>query len=75
MRKIFAFLMATVDGYYEGPNQEFDWPNLDGEFDEFAVEQLDEVDTLLFGRVTYEEWRRSGRCLRRRGRTRGSRPG
>lgn len=54
MRKIFAFLMATVDGYYEGPNQEFDWPNLDGEFDEFAVEQLGEVDTLLFGRVTYE---------------------
>jgi dihydrofolate reductase len=54
MRRIFAFLVATVDGYYEGPNQEFDWPVVDDEFNEFAIEQLDEVDTLLFGRVTYQ---------------------
>jgi dihydrofolate reductase len=54
MKRIFAFLVATVDGYYEGPNQEFDWPNVDDEFNDFLVEQLDEVDTLLFGRVTYE---------------------
>jgi dihydrofolate reductase len=54
MRKIFAFLVSTLDGYYEGPNGEFDWPNVDEEFNEFGIEQLDEVDTLLFGRVTYE---------------------
>lgn len=54
MRKLFAFLVATVDGYYEGPNQEFDWPNVDDEFNRFSVEQLDEIDTLVFGRVTYE---------------------
>ncbi len=54
MRRIFSFMMATVDGYYEGPNQEFDFWNIDEEFDEFSVEQLDEVDTLVFGRVTYE---------------------
>jgi len=54
MRKMFAFLVATVDGYYEGPNQEFDWPLVDEEFNEFSVKQLDEVDTLVFGRVTYE---------------------
>ncbi len=54
MRKIFSFVVATVDGYYEGPNQEFDWPLVDDEFNEFSVEQLDEVDTLVFGRVTYE---------------------
>ena len=54
MRKIIAFLVATVDGYYEGPNQEFDWPVVDDEFNEFGLQQLDEVDTLLFGRVTYE---------------------
>jgi dihydrofolate reductase len=54
MRKILAFLVTTVDGYYEGPNQEFDWPVVDDEFNEFAVQQLDEIDTLLFGRVTYE---------------------
>ncbi len=54
MRKMFAFIVTTVDGYYEGPNGEFDWPVVDEEFNEFAVQQLDEIDTLLFGRVTYE---------------------
>lgn len=54
MRKIFGFMMTTLDGYYEGPNQEFDFWVVDEEFDEFSLEQLDEVDTLLFGRVTYE---------------------
>jgi len=54
MRKIFSFMVATVDGYYEGPNQEFDWPIVDEEFNEFALQQLDEVDTLPFGRVTYQ---------------------
>jgi dihydrofolate reductase len=54
MKKLFSFMIATADGYYEGPNQEFDWPNVDEEFEEFSVKQLDEVDTLLFGRVTYQ---------------------
>jgi dihydrofolate reductase len=54
MRKILAFEVTTLDGYYEGPNGEFDWPVVDAEFEEFAVEQIDEVDALLFGRVTYE---------------------
>jgi len=55
MRKIFAFIMTTLDGYYEGPDQEFDFWVLDEEFNRFAAGQLDEADTLLFGRVTYEE--------------------
>ena len=54
MRRIIVFLVATVDGYYEGPNQEFDWPVVDEEFNEYGLEQLDAVDTLLFGRVTYQ---------------------
>lgn len=54
MRRIFAFLVSSVDGYYEGPNQEFDWPVVDEEFNRFAIEQLGEVDTLVFGRKTYE---------------------
>jgi len=54
MRKLFSFLLTTVDGYYEGPNHGFDWPKVDAEFNDFALEQLDEVDMLLFGRVTYE---------------------
>jgi len=57
MRKLFSFNMVTLDGFFEGPNREIDWHNVgteDGEFNEFAVEQLDAMDTLLFGRVTYQ---------------------
>jgi len=53
MRKIIVFLVSTVDGYYEGPNGEFDWPVVDDEFNEFGLDQLSRADTLLFGRVTY----------------------
>ena len=47
-------MMITLDGFFEGPNQEIDWHNVDEEFNEFAIHQLDDVDTLLFGRVTYQ---------------------
>ena len=54
MRKLFAFNMMTLDGFFEGHNQEIDWHNADNEeFNDFAIEQLSTVDTLLFGRVTY----------------------
>ena len=54
MRKVFLFMMVTLDGFFEGPNHEIDWHNVDEEFNEFAIDQLNEVDALLFGRVTYE---------------------
>jgi dihydrofolate reductase len=54
MRKVFCFNMMTIDGFFEGPNREIDWHHVDGEFNEFAAHQLNEVDILLFGRVTYE---------------------
>ena len=46
--------MVTLDGFFEGPNQEIDWHNTDNEFNEFAIEQTSSVDTILFGRVTYQ---------------------
>ena len=55
MRKIIAFLMSSTDGYYEGPDRAFDRPVVDGDFNQFAVAQLDEADTLLFGRATYAD--------------------
>lgn len=54
MRKIVVFNMSTLNGFFEGPNRELDWHHVDDEFNEFAVDQLDSTDTLLFGRVTYE---------------------
>jgi dihydrofolate reductase len=54
MRKIFLFMMVSLDGYYEGPNGDLSWHNVDEEFNEFAIQQTREVGMLLFGRKTYE---------------------
>jgi dihydrofolate reductase len=54
MRNVFLFMMVTLDGFFEGPDHSIDWHNVDKEFNDFAIDQLNEVDTLLFGRVTYE---------------------
>lgn len=54
MRKLFVFNLVTLDGYFEGPNRDIGWHNVDAEFNEYAIGMLDSVDTLLFGRVTYE---------------------
>ena len=52
MRKLLSFMVVTLDGYYEGPDGEFDWPNVDDEFNEFAISQMNDIGTLVFGRAT-----------------------
>jgi dihydrofolate reductase len=54
VRKIIWFNMITLDGFFEGPNREIDWHTVDAEFNDFAIDQLNSLGTLLFGRVTYE---------------------
>jgi dihydrofolate reductase len=55
MRKLFAFNMMTLDGFFEGPNGDIDWHNAaNEEFNEFAIEQMSSMDTLVFGRKTYQ---------------------
>jgi dihydrofolate reductase len=54
MRKLIFQMMISVDGLYEGPNKEIDWHNVDEEFNEYAIELLNSIDVLLFGRITYE---------------------
>ncbi|MGD8404663.1 MAG: dihydrofolate reductase family protein [Anaerolineales bacterium] len=55
MRKIFLFMMVSLDGYYESPNGDISWHNaVNKEFNEFAGQQTSEADILLFGRKTYE---------------------
>jgi dihydrofolate reductase len=46
--------MVTVDGFFAGKNGEIDWHVVDAEFNEYAIEMLHSVDTLIFGRVTYD---------------------
>lgn len=56
MRKIIASENVSLDGYFAGPNGEIDWfeSSRDMEIEEYVNEGLNSVDTLLFGRVTYE---------------------
>ena len=54
MRILYAFLVMTVDGFYEGPKGEFDWPNVDDEFNQYSVANLNDTGLIIFGRVTYE---------------------
>lgn len=55
MGKLIHFMMTSLDGYFEGSKPwSLEWHNVDGEFNDFAIGQLREADTLLFGRKTYE---------------------
>jgi dihydrofolate reductase len=54
MRKIILFNLVSLDGFFEGSSGDIDWHNVDDEFNDFAIEQLESADGLIFGRVTYE---------------------
>jgi dihydrofolate reductase len=54
MRKVILQMLVSLDGFFEGPQKEIDWHNVDDEFNEYAIGLLDQVDTLLFGRTTYK---------------------
>ena len=54
MSKLILFNLVTLDGFVAGPKGEIDWHNVDEEFNEFAIKQLDAASGLVFGRVTYE---------------------
>jgi len=34
MRKLLSFHLTSLDGYYEGPGQAFDWPVVDAQFNQ-----------------------------------------
>lgn len=54
MRKIIFQMMITADGYYEGPNGEINWHVVEEEFNGYAIDFLNQIDALLFGRITYQ---------------------
>jgi dihydrofolate reductase len=53
MRNLASFIIVSLDGFHEDANGVFDFAIVDEEFREFAIRQLDEADTLGFGRATY----------------------
>ena len=54
MRNIIASNYVTIDGFFAGPNGELDWFVWDDQMGQYAKDLLGSVDTILFGRVTYE---------------------
>ncbi len=54
MRKIIVSNYVSLDGFFAGPNGEYDWFVWDEETAEYVKKMLGSIDTLLFGRVTYE---------------------
>jgi len=55
MRKIFLFMMVSLDGYFEAPGHDLSWHNAANEvFVQFAHEQNNHLDTILFGHRTYD---------------------
>jgi dihydrofolate reductase len=47
-------MLASVDGYFEGPNRELDWHKVGGDWNPYVFELFEDTDTILFGRRTYE---------------------
>ena len=54
MKKLIVFNLLTLDGFFEGPNRELDWHNVDEEINNYSIQQLQTAGAILFGRVTYQ---------------------
>lgn len=54
MRKLVLFLHTSLDGFVAGPNGEMDWINVDEEIFDYGAERINNADTALYGRVTYQ---------------------
>lgn len=54
MSKVYLFMSISLDGFFEGPNHDLSWINVDDEFDKFAIEMLKETDLFLWGRRIYQ---------------------
>jgi dihydrofolate reductase len=54
MRKLYMFVSLSLDGYFEGPNHDISWHNVDSETNKFAIEMLRSTDLFLWGRRIYQ---------------------
>lgn len=54
MRKIISFVHISLDGFVAGPKGEMDWITVNEEIFDFVGKRINEGDTALYGRVTYE---------------------
>jgi len=53
-RRVIVSNLMSIDGFFEDTKKSLDWVVIEDEFFHYARRTLREVDTLLFGRKTYE---------------------
>jgi dihydrofolate reductase len=54
MRKISVYMHVSLDGFVAGPGGEMDWIKVDAELFDYGAKFIDNADTYLLGRVTYQ---------------------
>lgn len=54
MKRLIAWNMVTLDGFFAAPDGNLDWFVFDDELERYIKETQPEAGTLLFGRVTYQ---------------------
>lgn len=54
MRDLIYFVHASVDGYIDGPNGEFDWPEMGPELSKYSLDLTDGAGVFLYGRVVWD---------------------
>ena len=54
MRKVISFMHISLDGFVAGPNGEMNWIKADQEIFDYVGKRINEGDTALYGRVTYQ---------------------
>ncbi len=53
-RRVYFFVSVSLDGFFEGPNHDLSWHNVDDEFNHFAMEMMKGTDLFLWGRRVYQ---------------------
>lgn len=56
MRKVILCLAVSFDGFIEGPNGEIDWIEFDADAGSALTDFIEEIDTVIYGRTSYEMW-------------------
>ena len=54
MRNLVYFMHSSLDGFVAGLNGEMNWIHVDDELFDFVTTMTAQVDTALYGRVTYQ---------------------
>ncbi|MET7749214.1 dihydrofolate reductase family protein [Micromonospora sp. NPDC005367] len=54
MRKIVYWVHQSVDGYIQGPNGEFDWPEMGPELSAYSMRLCTRSGAFLYGRKVWE---------------------